>query len=113
ILLAIYVGAAGIHVAPVIIVTICTDLFQQMQQVALSTAIFSIAPEARARLNNVFILAVGHPCIIMGTSAGTRVFTQYEWRPAAALSLGWCGWQLFILLRGPACQRYTLLGWEG
>lgn len=50
----------------------------------------------------------------MGTSVGTRVFTEYGWRAGAALSMGWTGWQLFILLiRGPNCAQYTWIGWEG
>ena len=50
----------------------------------------------------------------MGTSVGSKVFNASGWRPAAALSLGWMGWQLIILLlRGPHCQRFTWLGWEG
>ncbi len=50
----------------------------------------------------------------MGTAVGTDVFTKYGWRPAAALSLAWTGFCLFILLiRGPHCSRYTWLGYEG
>ena len=50
----------------------------------------------------------------MGTSVGTRVFTQFGWRPAAALSVAWTGFQLFILfIRGPHVKRYTWFGWEG
>jgi hypothetical protein len=50
----------------------------------------------------------------MGTSVGSRVFIRYGWRACAALSLGWYGWQLFILLlRGPHCERYTWFGYEG
>ena len=50
----------------------------------------------------------------MGTSVGTRVFTQFGWRPAAALSVAWTGFQLFLLfIRGPHVRRYTWFGWEG
>lgn len=50
----------------------------------------------------------------MGTSVGTQVFVKYGWRPGAALSLAWSGWQLFILLlRGPHCERFTWLGYQG
>lgn len=45
---------------------------------------------------------------------GTDVFIKYGWRAGAALSMGWYGWQLAILLvRGPHCERYTWLGYEG
>lgn len=50
----------------------------------------------------------------MGTSVGTLVFTKYGWRPAAALSLAWTGFMLFmILLRGPHVSRYTWFGYSG
>jgi len=64
-------------------------------------------------MNAVLILSIflGQ---VMGTSVGSRVFNQFGWRPAAALSLGLVGFELFILLlRGPHCQRFTWIGWEG
>ncbi|KAG7444140.1 uncharacterized protein BT62DRAFT_253561 [Guyanagaster necrorhizus] len=68
----------------------------RMIQISLSTAIFSIEPGARARLNVVFIFSVrgiGGRRIgttrltliqlflvqVMGTSAGTKVFVRYGW----------------------------------
>lgn len=50
----------------------------------------------------------------MGTAVGTKVFNADGWRPAAALSVGWQGFCLIvILLRGPHCKRYTWFGYEG
>lgn len=50
----------------------------------------------------------------MGTAAGTRIFLQFGWRPAAAFSLGLYVFQIGVLLcRGPHCERYTWLGYEG
>ena len=50
----------------------------------------------------------------MGTAVGTKVFVEHGWRASAALSLGWTGWQVIILLlRGPHCQRYTWFGYQG
>ena len=50
----------------------------------------------------------------MGTSAGSKVFVEHGWRPAAALALGWEVWCLFVLfMRGPNAGRYTWIGWEG
>ncbi len=147
--LAIQVGAGGIHIVAVIFATFGLDVFDNMIQISLSTAIFgyvrppgsvdgllsahfcSIEPEARARLNAVFIFSVSafvstvsttyltHVVQlflgqVMGTSAGTKVFVRYGWRAGAALSLGWAGWQLFVLLlRGPHCDRRTWFGYEG
>lgn len=50
----------------------------------------------------------------MGTSVGTSVFNAHGWRAAAALSVGWHGFcLLMILVRGPHCKRYTWFGYDG
>ena len=50
----------------------------------------------------------------MGTAVGTKVFVEHGWRAAAGVSLAWYGAQLvFLLVRGPHCERYTWFGWEG
>ncbi len=42
------------------------------------------------------------------------MFNSHGWRPAAALSVGWQGFSvLMLLLRGPHCSRYTWFGFEG
>ncbi|KAL0960520.1 hypothetical protein HGRIS_005557 [Hohenbuehelia grisea] len=55
---AVQVGAAGIHIAAVIIACLGLDVFRQTQQVSLSTAVFGISATARARLNALLILSV-------------------------------------------------------
>ncbi|KAF9460163.1 major facilitator superfamily domain-containing protein [Collybia nuda] len=110
---AIQVGAGGINISAVIIVAFALDVFRQMLQVSLTTSVFSLAPEARSRLNALLILTLfmGQ---VLGTSVGTEVFVKYGWRASAWLSLGWYGWQVIILLlRGPHCKRYTWFGYEG
>ncbi|KAF9024563.1 MFS general substrate transporter [Hymenopellis radicata] len=109
----IQVGAGGINIGAVIIATFGLDVFRQMLQVSLSTSIFGIAPEARGRLNAVYILSlfIGQ---VMGTAVGTKVFIEHGWRAGAALSVAWSGWQFFILfLRGPHCDRKTWFGYQG
>lgn len=50
----------------------------------------------------------------MGTAAGTKVFLEHGWRAAAALSMGWMGFQLIVLLlRGPHVPRKRWVGWKG
>lgn len=50
----------------------------------------------------------------MGTAAGTKVFISHGWRAAACLSMGWYAWIVVILLlRGPHCERFTWVGYEG
>ncbi|ESK85856.1 membrane protein [Moniliophthora roreri MCA 2997] len=111
--MTVQVIGGGLHISAVIITTVGLDLFRQTVQTSLSTNLFSIAPEARARLNAVNVLAifVGQ---VMGTSVGTKVFIEHGWRAGAGLQLALAGWALFVLLlRGPHCSRYTWLGYEG
>ncbi|KIK61677.1 hypothetical protein GYMLUDRAFT_166006 [Collybiopsis luxurians FD-317 M1] len=110
----------GISIAAVIIAVLGLDIFRQMLQTSLASNIFSIAPEARARLNAVYILSlfIGQ---VMGTSAGTYVFIHYGWRACAIMTLGFAIWQIVILLmRGPGldppgtpARRKRWIGWDG
>ncbi|TFY62633.1 hypothetical protein EVJ58_g3741 [Rhodofomes roseus] len=110
---AIGVGANGINIAAVVIVCVGIDVCRQMVQVSLTSSVFGLDASARSRLNAVLLLSLfmGQ---VMGTSVGTQVFVKYGWRPAAALSLAWTGFMLFmLLLRGPHVKRYTWFGYEG
>lgn len=50
----------------------------------------------------------------MGTSVSTRVYVEHGWQAASAVSLGWMGFQVLVLLeRGPHCGRYVWIGYEG
>ncbi|KIM43093.1 hypothetical protein M413DRAFT_443908 [Hebeloma cylindrosporum] len=110
---SVQLGAGGIHIAAVIVSTFGLDVFRQMIQVSLTTAIFGISVSARARLNAVSILCIFIGQVI-GTSVGTHVFVNFGWRAAAALSMGFYAWGIFLLLiRGPHCKRYTWFGYEG
>lgn len=55
---AIQTGAGGINIAAVIIVCFGIDVFRQMQQVSLTTAVLGIDPKARSRLNSVILVSV-------------------------------------------------------
>ncbi|KAJ3728139.1 MFS superfamily [Lentinula guzmanii] len=109
----------GISIAAVIIAVLGLDIFRQMLQTSLASNIFSIAPEARARLNAVYILSlfIGQ---VTGTSAGTYVFIHYGWRACALMTLGFAVWQIVLLLaRGPGLDRSDSvrgkrwIGWNG
>ena len=54
----VQVGAGGVHIAAVIVVCFGLDVFRQMQQVSLLTAVFGIDPTARSRLNSIMLIAV-------------------------------------------------------
>ncbi|KAJ6624383.1 MFS superfamily [Mycena sp. CBHHK59/15] len=110
---AIQVGAGDTNIAAVVVAIMGLDVFRQMLQMSLATSVFSISAAARARLNAVFVLSlfVGQ---LMGTAAGTHVFTAYGWRAAAILNLGLYVWILaIIMLRGPHCDQYTWFGFQG
>ncbi|KAJ7611242.1 major facilitator superfamily domain-containing protein [Roridomyces roridus] len=110
---AIQVAAGDLNIAAVVVAIMGLDVFRQMLQMSLASSVFSISAAARARLNAVFVLSlfIGQ---LMGTAAGTKVFTTYGWRAAAALNLGFYAWILaVIMLRGPHCERYTWFGYQG
>ncbi|KAJ7162861.1 major facilitator superfamily domain-containing protein [Mycena filopes] len=110
---AIQVGAGDTSIGAVVVAIIGLDVFRQMLQMSLATSILTISTTARARLNAIFVvfLFIGQ---LMGTAAGTEIYTAYGWRASAALNLGFYVWILVvIMLRGPHCARYTWFGFEG
>lgn len=70
----IMVGADGINVAAVVIVCIGIDVFRQMVQVSLTTAVFSLDPAARSRMNAIILISV---CCTPG---------RYSWFPSVVCS---------------------------
>lgn len=61
----IQTGAAGVNVAAVIVVCFGIDVFRQLQQVSLTSAIFGLDPNARSRLNAVLIISVRYSELIL------------------------------------------------
>ncbi|QRW07573.1 major facilitator superfamily transporter [Ceratobasidium sp. AG-Ba] len=110
---AIFTGAAGIHLAPIIIVCFGLDVAIQMNQVSNSSRIYAIEPLARARMNAVLVICLflGQ---VMGTSVGTQVYLKYGWRYSGVLALGFQGLMIvLLLLRGPHAPRKLWFGWSG
>ncbi|KAK0498131.1 hypothetical protein EDD18DRAFT_1330434 [Armillaria luteobubalina] len=106
---ALLVGAAGIHIAPVVVATVDIDVFCRILHVSLQI----ISTEASSRLNALFLISLFHGQV-MGSDVGSRVFLTAGWRAGAGLSLGWTGaCLLLLLLRGPHCERDTWFGYEG
>ncbi|KAG8684790.1 hypothetical protein FRC09_015143 [Ceratobasidium sp. 395] len=108
---AVFTGAAGLHIAAVVIVCFGLDVGAQMNQVSNSSRIYAIEPLARARMNAVFVISIflGQ---VMGTSVGTKVYLKYGWRYSGVLALGFHGLQLvFLMLRGPKVPRKRWVGW--
>ncbi|KAI0712974.1 major facilitator superfamily domain-containing protein [Cerioporus squamosus] len=115
-LLATYVlqtGAIGLHVSVVVIITVAIDVFRQTQNVSLASHVLTLESNARARLNSVLMVSLFLGSV-MGTSVGSKVFTQSGWRASGALSVAWTVFALVVLLlRGPHVPRYTWFGWRG
>ncbi|VDB87139.1 unnamed protein product [Peniophora sp. CBMAI 1063] len=110
---AIYWGAAGAHLAVVVIVCIGLDIARQSQQVAIATQVFQVEEGMRSRINSLCIFAtfIGQ---VMGSAVGSQVFLRHGWRANGALMFAFCAFQLVImLLRGPHVRRYTWFGYEG
>ncbi|KAJ6493986.1 MFS DHA1 protein [Mycena vitilis] len=102
--------AGELSVAAVVIAIIILDIGTQGTQVSMSAEVFSIAPEARARLNAVLILS-GQ---VMGTAVGTKLFVEGGYKFSSGIRVVFGGAQLLLLLmRGPHVARRTWIGWEG
>ncbi|KAF7341531.1 MFS superfamily [Mycena venus] len=109
----VQMAAGGLSIAAVIVVAFALNLFRQLLQSSLATTVLSIEVEARGRLNALNVLSVflGQ---VMGTAVGSQIYLQHGWRACAALSVALSGAQLVVLfVRGPHCERYTWVGWEG
>ncbi|EPQ50062.1 MFS general substrate transporter [Gloeophyllum trabeum ATCC 11539] len=108
--MAIQTAAGGINVGAVVVAIFVLDVGVQGLQVALTTNVFSINPDARARLNAVVILC-GQ---VMGTSVSTRLFVEGGYRAVGYFALGLAGLDLVLLfLRGPHLPNNRWVGWAG
>lgn len=86
------------------------DFGQQIAQIANRTAIYSVAPKARNRVNTAYMLGVfcGQ---LMGTAAGNRLYAQGGWVRSGSASVGFAAAALVIcLLRGP--RETGWIGWK-
>jgi len=87
------------------------DAFDSMQQVSSATRYFAINPDARARINAVYIIAIFFGQFI-GTSVGTRIFTAHGNYANGGMNIAWIALALVaLLIRGPGAT--TWLGWTG
>lgn len=87
------------------------DFGMQTAQIANRSAIYSIAPKARNRVNTAFMVATfcGQ---LMGTSAGNHIYASSGWIGSGSASVGFIGAAiLFTLVRGP--YETGWIGWHG
>ncbi|OHE92393.1 major facilitator superfamily transporter [Colletotrichum orchidophilum] len=98
-------------VAGPVIQAICIDMGIQTAQTANRTAIYTINPKARNRVNTAYMVCVfcGQ---LTGTAVGNRLYAQGGWRYSAGTSIGFIGLSLIItMLKGP--REKSWIGWSG
>lgn len=104
-----YIGT--FNIAGPVIQAVLQSFGLQMTQIANRSAIYSVAPSARNRLNTGYMIGVfcGQ---LMGTSVGTRLYTEGGWVLTGSVSLAMVVVALALcLLRGPAEKGW--IGWRG
>lgn len=109
--MAIDTAAATKSVGAIVVVAFLLDVFDFMQQISSATRYFAINPDARSRINAVFIIAefIGQ---FIGTAVGTKIYTTYGNSANGGMNMAWMGLAMMILLiRGPTAT--TWLGWTG
>lgn len=98
-------------VAGPIIQAFLNDFGLQTAQIANRSAIYSIAPKARNRVNTAFMVATFCGQLV-GTAAGNRLFAQGGWTLSGSYSVGSVGGALVLcFLRGPWEEGW--IGWRG
>lgn len=88
--------------------------FWPVRSLAPLRFLHSLNPDARARINSVFIISLflGQT---MGSAAGTRAYTARPgggWHASSGLSVGLLALAIVVLLaRGPHAEKW--IGWDG
>ena len=98
-------------VAGPVIQAFLIDMGIQSTQIANRSAIYSIAPKGRNRVNTAYMVSVfcGQ---LMGTAAGNHLYAQGGWVKSGSASVGFVGAALvFCFLRGPWEKGWV--GWHG
>lgn len=100
-----------ITVAGPIIQAFALDLGIQTSQIANRSAIFSIEPKARNRVNTAYMLSVfcGQ---LAGTAVGNKLYARGGWIGSGSCSVGFLGVALCLcFVRGPWEKGWV--GWHG
>lgn len=98
-------------VAGPILQAIFLDFGMQTSQIANRSAIFTIEPKGRNRVNTAFMIFtfLGQ---LTGTSVGSRLYERGGWTASGSYSVGAIGMAIIItLLRGPWEEGWV--GWHG
>jgi predicted MFS family arabinose efflux permease len=98
-------------VAGPIIQAFAVDLGLQSTQISNRSAIYSVNPKARNRINTIYMVSVFFGQL-MGTAAGNNLYARSGWIGSGSGSVGFLGAALVIAaLRGP--RETGWVGWRG
>ena len=98
-------------IAGPIIQAFMIDVGMQTSQIANRSAIYSIEPKARNRVNTAFMVSVFIGQLV-GTSVGNALYAQGGWHKSGSASVGFIGAALcFCFARGPWEKGWV--GWSG
>ena len=98
-------------IAGPIIQAFMIDVGMQTSQIANRSAIYSIEPKARNRVNTAFMVSVFIGQLV-GTSVGNALYAQGGWHKSGSASVGFIGAALcFCFARGPWEKGWV--GWGG
>jgi predicted MFS family arabinose efflux permease len=98
-------------VAGPIIQAFVADFGMQTSQIANRSAIFSVEPKGRNRVNTAYMVATFCGQLV-GTTVGAHLFAKGGWIASGSYSMGAIGMALIICLsRGPWEEGW--LGWHG
>lgn len=87
------------------------DVGMQTSQIANRSAIYTIEPKARNRVNTAYMVSVFIGQIV-GTSVGNTLYAQGGWHKSGSASVGFIGAALcFCFARGPWEKGWV--GWRG
>lgn len=109
IIIGTYTGTFTI--AGPIVQALMMDFGLQSTQIANRTAIYTIEPKARNRVNTAFMVSVFIGQIV-GTSVGNTLYAQGGWHKSGSASVGFIGAALFFCFaKGPWEKGWV--GWGG
>lgn len=98
-------------VAGPVIQAIFNDFGMQTSQIANRSAIFTVEPKGRNRVNTAFMIFT-FAGQLTGTSVGARLYTSHGWIASGSYSVGAIGVAMLITLaRGPWEEGW--IGWHG
>ena len=112
-LVGIVVGTyTGLHtVAGPVVQALFIDIGVQTSQIANRTAIYSVAPKARNRVNTAYMTCV-FTGQLMGTAAGNHLYAKGGWTSSGSASVAFiCSALVLCLVRGPHEKGW--IGWHG